>query len=106
MGTRYAALLEDWAAVMENRREPRYATRLAGALLTYRHRDEILVENVSRSGALVTGADLPERGTEVVLSAGAMEIVATVAWATDQSCGLMFHRNIDAGALRHLRQAG
>jgi hypothetical protein len=89
----------------DDRREPRYDTRLAAALLTYRHRDEILVENVSRSGALVSGESVPEKGTEVVLATGALQIVATVAWSSDHACGLMFHRAIEAAALRQLRAA-
>ena len=90
---------------IDDRREPRYATHLPGALLTYRHRNEVLVENVSRSGALVRGDSVPEKGTEVVLSAGLLQIVATVAWVGDQACGLMFHRAIDNGQLRQLRAA-
>jgi hypothetical protein len=93
----------DMSRFEDTRRDPRHAARVKGLLLMYRARSTIQVENVSRSGALVSCDTVPAKGTEVVLSTGPVNVVATVAWTGIDTCGLTFHRAIDPGTLRQLR---
>src|SRR4051812_4223764 len=50
----------------------------------------VRIRNVSETGALIEGAELPEAGAEVLLSRGETEIDAIVAWASGSRRGVHF----------------
>lgn len=50
----------------------------------------VKVRNMSVSGALVEGADLPDEGAEVKLVRGSLALCATIAWSANGRCGLRF----------------
>lgn len=50
----------------------------------------VKVRNMSVSGALVEGADLPEEDADIELVRGSLSICATVAWSAPGRCGLRF----------------
>ena len=41
------------------------------------------------------GTGLPARGSEVVLTAKGLEVVATVVWNDGATCGVNFHKPIE-----------
>jgi hypothetical protein len=45
-------------------------------------------------------------GDEIVLNAGLVEIVATIAWRNESFFGLSFHRRLEARELAGLRATG
>src|SRR4051812_17651724 len=51
---------------------------------------QVRIRNVSETGALIEGADLPPLGAEVLLSRGETEIDAIVAWAVGSRRGVHF----------------
>ena len=55
---------------------------------------QIRIRNVSETGALIEGADLPEAGQEILLSRGQTEIDAIVAWASGSRRGVHFSRPV------------
>ena len=54
----------------------------------------IRIRNVSETGALIEGADLPVAGEEILLSRGETEIDAIVAWASGSRRGVHFSRPV------------
>lgn len=50
----------------------------------------VRVRNLSKSGALIEGADLPPGGTEITLRRGYLETTGSVAWAAAGRAGLAF----------------
>jgi len=64
-------------------------------MIVDRKQSSVVVGDISSNGAMVRAPGLPRVGTEIVLAGKAFEIVATVAWRTDETCGLSFHREVD-----------
>lgn len=84
--------VEDW---QNARRAQRYPTKFDGVLRADRRSMPVDVADLSRVGGSVRGTGLPARGSEAVLTAYGLEVVATVVWRTEAACGLNFHRPID-----------
>ena len=65
------------------------------------------VLDVSAGGAMLRGDthDL-HKGDEIVLDAGRVAIVATVAWSNEGVFGLAFHRRLDAREMGWLKRTG
>lgn len=76
------------------RRDLRYPTKFAGTVTVDRKIQSIEIADISCVGACLRGSNLPKRGQEVVLRATGLEVVATVVWSDDRSCGLNFHKAI------------
>jgi hypothetical protein len=55
---------------------------------------QVRIRNVSETGALIEGADLPVAGEEILLSRGETEIDAIVAWASGSRRGVHFSRPV------------
>lgn len=63
--------------------------------------------DVSEGGALVAlTSDAVERGDELTLFVRGLEVVTTVAWATEEFLGLSFHRRMHASELAAIRKLG
>ncbi len=63
--------------------------------------------DVSSGGAMVSlASDAVGRGDEVLIAAHGIEVVATIAWATDGFCGIAFHRKLMAAEMSALRKSG
>ena len=73
-----------------DRREPRYTLLLCVKLLTSRGLLAARLRDLSLSGALVEGVDLPPPGSGLFLVRGELEIAARVAWRRDGRAGLEF----------------
>ncbi|MES2095434.1 MAG: PilZ domain-containing protein [Pseudomonadota bacterium] len=80
--------------VAAGRNEQRFPTKFTGTLIVDRVPMGVEIADISRVGAQLRGDNLPLRGQEVVLCAIGLEVVATVAWNGEKSCGLTFHRPI------------
>jgi hypothetical protein len=63
--------------------------------------------DVSAGGAMVSlVSDAIGRGDEVLIAARGIELVATIAWATDGFAGIAFHRKLAAAEVTAFRKAG
>jgi hypothetical protein len=74
--------------------DQRYPTKFPGTVIVDRRPLNIEIADISRIGACLRGSNLPRRGQEVVLRAIGLEVVATVVWSDDASCGVNFHKPI------------
>ena len=81
-------------AVRDARKSQRFPTNFAGELRMGRQRYPVTVSDLSCEGAFLRGDQIPARGSEVILIARALEVVATVAWSKADACGLHFHRPV------------
>lgn len=82
--------LNPMPAALIDRRAERTHLFLVATLTFGRASAAVRVRNLSASGALVEGADVPPPGTEIVLQRGVLEAVGTVAWASAGKAGLAF----------------
>jgi hypothetical protein len=72
------------------------------ALSGHRH---VTLLDVSRTGARLQGADLPEPGKDILIKCVGIEAFGTVAWAVRNRCGIHFDEPLggrDLVALRHI----
>ena len=76
----------------DRRRATRYAVDLADGCVGAENGLGVAIFDLSATGALIGGADLPEPGTVVTLTRGSLSAAATVAWRDDTRAGLQFHR--------------
>lgn len=75
---------------VEARANPRSNMFLAALLRADDFSAPVKVRNMSANGALVEGAAVPGRGTQVQLIRGSLIVPATVAWSAAGRCGLRF----------------
>jgi hypothetical protein len=63
--------------------------------------------DISSGGAMLKmdGGDL-RKGDEVVLDTAGRQIVATIAWSSEQVFGLAFHRRLDDREMSWLKRVG
>lgn len=96
--------------LVERRGAERLAVNLDVLIHPYRATPILcLMHDVSTGGALLT-TYAPcglTPGDEVLVEADSMEMVATIAWMTDGSCGIRFHRRLypsEVDALRNIAE--
>ena len=91
--------MADTQSIVDQRREPRQRIAVAATLRHYRDSMDVQLLDLSRGGAMAATEHPPERGEEVLLIRGAVQVVATVAWVRDRTFGLCFHRPVERRAL-------
>ena len=81
-------------ASTDQRRERRHTVSLPATLRHYRESMAVQLLDFSCGGAMGATEHPPERGEEVVLVRGRLQVVATIAWVRDTNFGLCFHRPV------------
>jgi hypothetical protein len=66
----------------------------------------VVVADLSHRGAKLQGRDLPPAGREVLITAGSIDVFATVAWSDNDECGLSFDWRLDDATLDALTREG
>jgi hypothetical protein len=69
---------------------PRASLYLAAVLSCDGTHTSVKIRNISSSGALLEGAQIPEVGSSAKLTRGNLSAEGFVAWATERKCGLKF----------------
>ena len=77
-----------------DRRVERTHLFLVATLSFGRASTAVRVRNLSATGALVEGADLPPAGTAIVLRRGALEAVGSLVWSAAGKAGLSFREPV------------
>jgi len=57
-------------------------------------RSPVRIRNLSETGALIEGAQLPDKGAALTLHRGSLHIKATVAWSGGGRCGVHFDKPV------------
>jgi len=87
------------------RDEPRAYLLLPASVEALSGRNSVNLLDVSRTGARIEGAALPEAGKDVVLRCGEIDTLGTVAWNRGGQCGVHFDEPISRTNLIALRSA-
>ena len=85
------------------RAEPRTHILLPASVEALDGSQRIKLLDVSRTGARLEGAALPEVGKDVILRCGAIDTFGTVVWAASERCGVHFDEPITVSDLIALR---
>lgn len=78
------------SAIPVDRRAERTHLFLVATLAFGRASTPVRVRNLSATGALIESADLPPKGTAIILRRGALEAVGSVIWSEPGKAGLAF----------------
>lgn len=65
----------------------------------------VRVRNMSESGALVEGANLPSRGSPIIMRRGALEVEGRAVWSSTGKAGLTFDQPLTVSAWLPTREA-
>lgn len=85
---------------------PRVRVALPAAAETVSGRKRVRLLNLSRTGAMLEGPNLPEVGQHVYLKSGAVDVFATVIWSSDGRCGITFDHPVREEQVQRLKLAG
>jgi hypothetical protein len=85
------------------RADARYAICATASAATFRERHVVVIEDVSATGAKLSGAHLPTDGTEIMLKAQSGSFYASVVWAQEDWCGIQFEQALAESDLENLR---
>jgi hypothetical protein len=88
------------------RRVEREEVVLAASAQTLRASRPVVVADVSPSGAKLQGRELNTLDPEVLLSVGATDLFANVAWSNRGECGLTFEQPLSEEMVDHIKREG
>ena len=65
----------------------------------------VILRNISETGAMLEVANLPARGADAVLCCGELDCFGTIVWARSRWCGFAFDEPIPQATVLRLRAA-
>ena len=68
---------------------------MAASMFSLEHSRVVIVEDISTSGAKLTGEELPKLGEDVWIKAGPVDAFGTVVWVDDFVCGVTFEQPLN-----------
>ena len=74
----------------------RQAVSMPASMFSLEQSRVVIVEDISTTGAKLTGAELPKLGEDVWIKAGPIDAFGTVAWGDDHACGVIFEQPLNA----------
>ena len=98
------ALSLDGKQEVEVARSPRRRMAFKGTFETVTGRGTVAVRNISCSGAMIEGDDMPPAGRDIILCAQGMEFFGTVVWSRSDRCGLRFDEPLTAEQVLELHR--
>jgi len=102
--TGYVALSPEGKEEVEVARSPRRRMAFKGSFDTVSGRGTVAVRNISCTGAMIEGADMPPAGRDIILCAQGMEFFGTVVWSRGDRCGLRFDEALTADQVLELHR--
>jgi hypothetical protein len=88
--------------VRNRRAEPRYTLLLAAKAITTSGSLDVVIRDLSPSGAQIQGRVLPALGKLLILRKGALEVAGRIAWHQGNRAGISFEQPLPAESLRAL----
>ena len=85
---------------------PRARVQLPALMDALSGTQQVLLENVSETGARVITPLPPKLGAEVILRCGMLDVFAIVAWSRPGCCGLQFDERTDIKQVLALKAEG
>lgn len=85
------------------RSAPRRAAPLIAVLTTLTGSHDAQLIDISRTGARLSGNDLPNEGDELIVTVGGVRAFGCVAWQHDGECGIAFDGPLPAMDVERVR---
>jgi hypothetical protein len=82
-------------APVGRRASQRARLQLAATVEGTTRRYDVLLRNLSSTGAMVEGGELPPAGRTVALTRDGLDAFGTVVWSDEERCGIHFDEPID-----------
>ena len=93
----------DQSSIIQNRRSRRSNVLLTATLATPEAEVSVKLRNLSSEGALVQGAPLPEKGSNVRFNRNELSVGGRIAWVDGKLAGVAFDRPLAQDqVLRHV----
>ena len=86
------------------RKDPREAVTLAASAMSVTRSRSVTIKDMSATGAMLGGRDLPSPGDDVLMVVGSQDRMGTVMWRTPEHCGIRLDECVDADALDMMKQ--
>lgn len=90
MASRAGTIVLDSGAIVGRRESQRARLHLTAMLEGTTRSYRVLLRNLSSTGAMVEGMDIPPAGRVVALKRPGLDVLGTVVWAREGCCGLHF----------------
>jgi hypothetical protein len=81
----------------------RQTVAMPASMFSLEHSRVIIVEDISTTGARLSGGDLPKQGEDVWIKAGPVDAFGTVAWVDDFTCGVVFEQPLSSSEDEFIR---
>lgn len=88
------------------RRIEREEVVLAASAQTLKASRDVVVADVSSSGAKLQGRQLHTLDPDVLLLVGATDLFAKIAWANRGECGIIFEEPLSTEMVGHIKREG
>ena len=88
------------------RRRVRQPVLLAASAMSIERSRSVLVADLSPSGAMLHGRDLPKEGTELLVAVGSRDSFARIVWRNEDACGIEFDSPLPDDRLAQLKNEG
>lgn len=85
-------------------RSPRRRMAFDGTFETVIGRGGVAVRNLSCTGAMIEGEDMPHAGRDIILRAAGKELFGTVVWSDGRRCGVAFDEPLDPADVLELHR--
>ena len=82
-----------------HRGEPRYTVLLTGTAITTSGSLDVVIRDLSLTGAQIQGRVLPAIGKLIILRKGALEVSGRIAWREGNRAGIRFEQALAADQL-------
>ena len=74
----------------------RQTVSMPASMFSLEHSRVVIVEDISTTGAKLSGNELPRLGEDVWIKAGPVDAFGTVAWADEFVCGVTFEQPLSS----------
>jgi len=77
---------------------------MPASMFSLEHSRVVIVEDISTTGAKLTGDELPKLGEDVWIKAGPVDAFGTVVWSDELVCGVTFEQPLSASEDSFIRE--
>ena len=98
------SLTPEESAKPERPRSPRRRMAFKGVIETSSDKGTVSIRNLSCTGAMVEGENLPNTGRDIILTFKGLELFGRVVWCDGRRCGLHFDEELNSSQVLELHQ--
>ena len=98
------SLTPEDSAKPERPRSPRRRMAFKGVIETSSDKGTVSIRNLSCTGAMVEGENLPRKGRDIILTFKGLELFGKVVWDDGRRCGIHFDEELNSSQVLELHQ--